>query len=152
MPSIRRTIGSVHAVPLAGGVYGFCIALAGADFAFFDCRSDSAELPTDLLDRPILFRIAIHKSAWTRGRWPRVAKLKVPPGLLAAVPMFMRDRLRPDQYSIYLDGEIRPATRAECIGLERMAIWDPEHAESRLEDHFAGRPNVWVLQLAIGDA
>jgi hypothetical protein len=152
MPSIRRTVGSVHAVPLAGGVYGFCIALPDADFAFFDHRSDSPELPAGLLARPILFRIAIHKSAWTKGRWPRVATLKVPPGLLAAVPMFMHDALRPDQYSIYLGGEIQPATRAECIGLERMAVWDPEHAESRLEDHFAGRPNVWVRQLAIGDA
>jgi hypothetical protein len=152
MPSIRRAIGAVHAVPLAGDLHGFCIALQDADFAFIDHRSKSLHLPAGLLAMPILFRIAIHKSAWTKGRWPRVGMVKLPPGLQSAVPMFMRDALRPDQYSLYVGGEIRAATRAECMGLERMAVWDPEHAESRLQDHLAGRPNAWVRQLAIGEA
>lgn len=36
-----------------------------------------------------------------------------------------------------------PATRAQCAGLERTAVWDPEHLEDRLRDHRAGRPNRW---------
>jgi hypothetical protein len=42
-----------------------------------------------------------------------------------------------------------PATLAECSGLERAAVWDPEHVVDRLRDHAAGRPNQWVESLKI---
>jgi hypothetical protein len=38
-------------------------------------------------------------------------------------------------------GNLRPATSAQCIGLEGVAASSPEQAEQRLRDHFAGRPN-----------
>jgi hypothetical protein len=41
------------------------------------------------------------------------------------------------------------ATRAACEGLERSAVWDPEHVEDRLRDHRAGRTNKWVESLAV---
>lgn len=37
-----------------------------------------------------------------------------------------------------------PASREDLEGLEVAAVWDPEHIEDRLRDHFAGRPNKWV--------
>jgi hypothetical protein len=36
-----------------------------------------------------------------------------------------------------------------CVGLERAAVWDPEHVEDRLRDHRAGVPNKWVESLAL---
>ncbi len=41
----------------------------------------------------------------------------------------------------------RPATTGECIGLEAAAVWEAEHVEDRLRDHFAGQLNKWVEQL-----
>jgi len=52
-------------------------------------------------------------------------------------------------FQIYLAGHIRQASRAECEGLERCAVWEPEHVEDRLRDHFAGKPNVWVESLRL---
>ena len=151
MPSFRRLIGAVHAVHV-GNSYVFCIALPEADFAFFDHRSPTLETPSELLLLPQLFRVAVHKSAWNRGRWPRVCVLEVPENLLQPVPRFMRDALKADQYSIYLNGNVRPASRQECVGLERASVWEAEQVESRISDHYAGRPNVWVRQLALGEA
>jgi hypothetical protein len=51
--------------------------------------------------------------------------------------------------TIYLLGDIRPAKRKECVGLECCAVWDPEHVEDRLKDHFAGIPNKWVQSMAL---
>jgi hypothetical protein len=151
MPTFRRVVGAVHAVPLNDS-FAFCVTLAEADFVFFDYLSKSPGIPGDLVMMKQRFRIAVHKSAYNKGRWPRVGTISVPPALLKPAPTFMRDALNPNEYSIYLNGEIRPATREECIGLERMAVWEPEHIESRLSDHYAGRPNAWVQQLAIGEA
>ena len=46
-------------------------------------------------------------------------------------------------------GEIKKATKKECEGLECTAVWTANHLESRIEDHFAGKENVWVERLKI---
>ena len=145
----RRTAGALLSVPLGDGTHCYALTLPEADFAFFDLRSDSVQESTNVLSRPILFRVAVHKSAWATGRWPEISNVEVPGDLLEPQPTFMQDAIDPERFSIYLAGHIRPASRAECEGLERCAVWDPEHVEDRLRDHFAGKPNVWVESLRL---
>ena len=61
----------------------------------------------------------------------------------------MQDILDPTILKIYENGNVRAATRAECEGLEREAVWDPEHIEDRLSDYFSGKPNKWVDSLKL---
>ena len=77
------------------------------------------------------------------GNGPLENELRTPP------PRFIQDALRPDQFRIYENGKIRSATKEECLGLEREAVWDPEHVEERIRDHYAGRKNRWVESLRI---
>jgi hypothetical protein len=135
-------------VPLGKRWHAYAWTLPEADFAFFDLRASSDVPVEEVVRHSIAFRVAVHKSAWTDGRWVRVGKVDPPAELLAPVPTFIRDPLN-GQLSIYRLGDIRRATRAECVGLERCAVWDPEHVEDRLRDHFAGRPNKWVQSLAL---
>lgn len=46
-------------------------------------------------------------------------------------------------------GGEEPASRQELEGLEVAAVWDPEHVEDRLRDHFSGRPNKWVESIRL---
>jgi hypothetical protein len=143
----QRSVGAVLVVPLGDGTNTFALTLPEADFAFFDARSIDAHPPPDLLDRPLLFRLAVHKSAWVTGRWPRIAKLSVPAPLQAPQPKFIQDTLKPEQFEIYLAGTTRAASRTECEGLERAAVWEPEHVEERLLSHYAGTQSKWVHSL-----
>jgi hypothetical protein len=34
------------------------------------------------------------------------------------------------------------------LGLDCAAVWSAFHVESRLDDHFAGRPNGWAERLS----
>ena len=145
----RRTVGAVHAVPLGDGTISFALTLPEADFAFFDMRTTEFSLPSDLLSKPILFRVAVHKYAYNKGRWLKVGKLEVPNELLKAVPKFIQDALHPERFEIYLSGNVLPATRDECVGLERAAVWDPQHIEDRLRDHYSGIQNKWVESLRL---
>lgn len=146
----RRIVGAIYEIPLGAGRRAYAWAMPEVDFAFFDLDA-GADVPIEeLIRRPIAFRIAVHRSAWARGRWPRVGKAEPPPELLAPVPTFIQDPID-GRLSIYLFGEIRPASREECIGLERCAVWEPEHVEDRLRDHFNGVPNEWARSLVLGD-
>jgi hypothetical protein len=147
--SQRRIVGAVLRVPIGEGIQCLALTLPEADFAFFGPAALVDDASANLFSHPVLFRVAVHKSAWSTGRWSRVARVEVPQDLLAPLPKFIQDPLNASKFELYVGGEIRPAIRAECEGLERAAVWEPEHVEQRLRDHLAGVPNVWVEQLSI---
>jgi len=145
----RRTVGAILEVPFDERWHTYAQTLKDADFAFFDCKTDQQMAVEDIILRPVLFREAVHKSAWTTGRCKRIGKAPLSPELELPVPKFIQDALRPDQFEIYVSGRIRPATRKECEGLQRCSVWEPNHIEDRLRDHYAGIPNKWVESLRI---
>ena len=151
MPKTRqhRTIGAILKVPLDDRWHTYAQTLDHSDFAFFDARTDRELAVEDIVSRPVLFREAVHKSAWTTGRWKRIGKAPLSVELAQPIPTFIQDPLRPDRFEIYLSGIIRPAERKECEGLRRCAVWDPNHIEDRLRDYYAGTKNKWVESLRL---
>jgi hypothetical protein len=147
--SQRRIVGAVLAVPLAGKRVCIALTLPEADFAFFGPEAVQDATTDKLFTHRKLFRVAVHKSAWSTGRWQRVAKLAVPSALLVPEPKFIQDTLNPNKFELYVGGQISPASREDCVGLECAAVWDPEHVEQRLQDHLAGVPNTSVEGLRI---
>jgi hypothetical protein len=53
----------------------------------------------------------------------------------------------PNYHRIFDNGEIREASKEECIGLEVNAIWSPEQLEERINDHYNGVPNQHLTTL-----
>lgn len=143
----KRTIGAVLAVGLGDGTFTFAITLPEADFAFFDAQANFDVAPSNLLELRPIFRVAVHKSAWSTGRWRKVAKVSLPAELLAPRPTYIEDQLRPGHFEIYIAGVIRKATRAECIGLESASVWEAEHVEDRIKSFYKGEPCKWVKKL-----
>jgi hypothetical protein len=145
----RRVVGAVLSVPLETSGVCFAVTLPEADFAFFGPTAAKDAASNKLFTHPVLFRVAVHKSAWVTGRWSRLSKVELPPSLLAPEPKFIQDALNPSKFELYIGGVIRPATRSECEGLEQAAVWEPEHVEDRLRDQLVGVPNIWFEQLRI---
>ena len=145
----RRTIGAILKVPLGDALHTYAQTLNEADFAFFDARTDGELAVADVVASPILFREAVHKSAWTTGRWRAVSESPLTHALSLPVPRFVQDALHPERFQIYLGGTLSPATRLECTNLQRCAVWDPNHIEDRLRDYYAGNPNKWVELLRL---
>ena len=99
------------------------------------------EVIDQLAQLPIAFMLFVMMYAVSSGRWRVVGSLPLSPELKEC-PKFRIGRA--GQLSIYQElPELAPlyewpATVSECIGLETAAVWDPEHVEDRLRDHFAG--------------
>lgn len=151
MPSKRqqRTIGAIVKISLGDDYHTYAQILPEADCAVFDART-KVKLPIpEVVSRGVLFRVAACKHAFTQGGWPKVGVAPLRDEFTRPVPKFMQDALRPTDFSIYLGGVIRPASRSECVGLECAAVWEPEHIEQRIRDHYAGVPNVWAERLSV---
>ena len=154
----NRAPGRVVRIDLGENRYAYGRQLLGPSVEFYD-RLGTAGENVNLLDvvaSPVAFTIWVMKYAFRRGgswqlldvvlltdeersRIDRRAKQDV---LSKALTIYWSDH----QTGAY--GEI-PASAEECEGLEVAAVWDPQHVEDRLRDHFDGRPNRWVESIRL---
>jgi len=140
----KRTIGAIVKVPLEKGFHTYARILK-YDFAFYDFRTK--EEISDLqkiVSSPILFITAVNDYSVTRGLWLKVGNLPLEERLLVTPPQFVQDPIHPDHFFLVENGVRRPATKEECKGLERSAVWTPEGIQRRLNDHYAGRKNYYI--------
>jgi hypothetical protein len=146
----KRTAGDIVRVPLGDGTHTYARVLPEATFAFYDSRSAELLPVTEVVKKPVLFFVAVMNRAIKERRWEITGHVPLETGFQSP-PRFIQDALNKKRFEIYQHGRIRPATRQECVGLERQAVWEPEHVEDRIRDHYAGRPNKWVELLRMRD-
>ncbi|MEQ1591027.1 MAG: immunity 26/phosphotriesterase HocA family protein [Thiobacillaceae bacterium] len=150
MSAQRIVAGALVRLKLKDDLFCYGQVINKAEIAFFDFfeREPSQPLPEDILLKPILFVLAVMNSAIKSGRWKVIDKRPIAEKLLEPREYFIQDKIT-KQFSIYrnTDGSIRPANRVDVDGLECAAVWEAEHVEDRLRDHFAGCPNALVARL-----
>lgn len=151
MKEQRWSVGAVVKIPLPNNHHSFGQLLSQGSIAVFDILTDKEEEVSAIIKRELLFIVTIYNDVFPSGRWPKVGKAEVKPELKTLPLKFIQDPLNLASFELYdpNTGDIRKATRQECEGLERSSVWAAEHVESRIIDHFAGKENVWVRQLAI---
>jgi hypothetical protein len=140
----KYSIGGILKVPLGGGWHTYGQMTGDAEIAFFDAKTRT-DLPLrEIVSHPVLFRVAVDSYAVTKFVWMKVGKVPLPDGLKVPEPKYIQDALHPERFEIYLAGDIRPATREECIGLECCAVWSPEQVVDRINDHYNGVACKWL--------
>jgi hypothetical protein len=152
MAKQRITTGAILEVNIEGQYYVYTQILGKAGYAFFDYKSkEKLEDLTVLLSARILFILSVYDDIITKGEWLKVGKLPIRSDLLVQPLQFIQDNLNPNNFEHYNPntGEITKATREECEGLERAAVWEANHVEDRIRDYYLGVPNIWVEQLKI---
>jgi hypothetical protein len=147
--SKRRREGDVVEIDLGEDLHAYARVLPNATFAFYDCIGKATKALEEILAAPILFKVPVMRRAVTSGRWRIIGSSPLSPELLEHPAFFIQDALNLAHFEISIGGKTRPASREECQGLERLAVWSANHIEDRLRDVHAGRPNKWVESLRI---
>lgn len=148
-------------IPLGDGVVGWGRQLRGVQVEFydrFDAEHDAAQVDLrEVAGGKVAFTVAVSGLAFKKSsNWTLLEVIPLSDAEAADVYRKFKQDLISGELSIYWEapdcswGE-DPATRDECAGLERAAVWSPKHIEDRLRDHRAGRPNIWVDSLALKD-
>jgi hypothetical protein len=147
----KREVGAVVKIPLSDGTHSYGLILDKASIAVFEIKTLSDLELGDIIKGNILFIVAVHKSAITSGRWTKIGKTVLDNRFKILPLKFIQDSLNLDVLEIYNPntGEIYRSTKEACVNLECAAVWEAEHIESRIEDHFNGRENVWIKQLQL---
>lgn len=128
--------GDIFAIPLGNESYAFAQALENPLWAFYDLQMPRVATVDEIMAAPVAFQLWVHNDAWRTGRWRRVGHAALDESSPRRAVFFKQDALNPRRCSLYQNGQERPASPEECVGLERAAVWDPEHVEDRLRDRF----------------
>lgn len=151
-----RTVGAIVSIPLARRrPVHLRSAPARAASRVLRCLGSDAQCePADLLPDDVILTIWVMNSAISSGRWMKIGNLRLSDEEESSAPSVLKNG-RTDRIAHHLFGSRyhvpteRPATVEECSSLETAAVWSTKHVEDRLRDHFAGRPNKWVLSLRV---
>lgn len=143
---LKRRIGDVVKIPLEDGSSCFGRVLDEPLVAFYDIKTDLQPSIDEIVRLPVLFKVWVMNHAITSGRWEVIGHHDVDNALMEPVRFFKQDPIT-KEVCIYLNSEEIAATREQCKDLERAAVWNPEHIEDRLRDHYLGVPNKWVESL-----
>ena len=150
----RRKDGQVVCIDLGLGKRSYARVLHRPLFAFYDKQfySDECQDMDEIVKSPIAFKVWVMDYVFKDYRWPVVGWMDLEPSLKEQ-PRFWKQDEYSGEISVYHRiPELAPlyersSTFEEAEKLECAAVWDPEHVEDRLRDHFAGKPNKWVQQL-----
>jgi hypothetical protein len=147
----RRTIGAVVKINLGDGNHSYARILDKASFAIYDFMTKSEKTIDEITAKNILFIVAVYDDVITDGRWEKIGSKPLEEELKILPMKYMQDSINPNNFSLYNPntGEIIPAKRGDCAGLECAAVWEAEHVEDRIRDHYAGKKNKWLEQLEI---
>lgn len=144
MPTERFEPGTFVRIPLTDGTFGYGRLLRFPYAAFYRLRTEApvSDL-SEIARRPLLFKTAVHKSVLEA--WEAIGSAPPEPELLRPFEQFMQKLGNESRCTIVdSEGRERPATPEECVGLDRVAVWEPNHIADRILDTMLGRPNKWV--------
>jgi hypothetical protein len=131
--------GDIVAIKLeAGFAYG---QVCNDDtYAFFDFLSEELGGLSEVLSRPILFRVVVTRDAFKRGKWLLLGRAALPPELSESA-VFWNQPVGSNDVFLIKGKSIIPATLDDVKGLEVMAAWHDIHIKRRLQEYFSGVEN-----------
>ncbi|WP_429806774.1 immunity 26/phosphotriesterase HocA family protein [Ensifer sp. B1-9] len=150
---IKRKIGDVLRIDLGCGEYAYAQVASEPLIVFFEGVFTEDVAIEEIPGLPVAFTLCVFNYAVTKGVWPVIGSRPLTPENVQEPYFFKQDPISGRlflHHSTFADQNYqRPAALAECDGLERAAVWDPEHVVDRLRDNAAGRPNKWAESMKI---
>jgi hypothetical protein len=141
--------GTFLRIPLSDGTFGYGRTIVVPFVAYYDYRTETPDSDLDrIASKPILFRVAVRYQK--PSSYQILGCKALEEHLMQPIVQFMQDVGDFRRCTIFdSPGSSRAAEPQECIGLERVAVWDDHHVKDRLLDTFMGRPNGAVEHLKV---
>jgi len=147
MVAVKFQAGALFKIPLDGD-FAYGVMLSRFPYMAFYGKDVSFDEYGAPVEDP-LFTVAVSKISFSAGRWGSPIRV-LPEGGVAAIPKFFWQSPVSKADCKIIDPVARrkmPALPGDCLDMERDAVWSPEHIESRIIDHYAGRKNIYVESL-----
>jgi len=150
MSKQKEVLGAFFKVQIDNNYHTYGRIIANYVYAFYDFKTNKEE--SDLLKiekSKIIFKIFVNHKAIASGAWKIVGVSELSSELEQTVPFFIQEIGDIRCCWIDLNGNRTKVVVEDCIGLERLAIWDQVHVEKRLFDYYNGIQNEYLQGLRL---
>lgn len=142
----KDLIGNIIKIKIDENGFGFGRIIEGGFIEFYDLKLDGNQLEdieNKVISSRVIFTLSVHDIWKKNGDWEVIGNNN---NNISTIPQqFLQDIANPNDIKIIDSfGNARAATIGEIQGLERFAVWEDNHVEDRLRDHFNGKQNIWV--------
>ena len=148
MRAKRAKVGDIIEIHVHKEYYCYAQKLQHGETVFFDYKSEYPLNDYSVLDscKPLFF-VAIYDYILKKGIWHIVANHPVR-DTFKDIRMYYIYHKFENTYELYNSetGDITPASREMCRGLECCAVWGDNHVEDRIYDYYAGHPCIWMKE------
>lgn len=128
----RVRTGDVYAIPLPNGQFAFGRAFRDAGFGVYRKMGTSITDLPNMKDEDYQFVVSVYRDLLRDNVWKFIENRPFKSEEMEWPPQrCIKDSIS-GEYSIYYKGEIYPAKKEECEGLEVAAVWDRNHIIDRI--------------------
>jgi len=134
---------------LSKNCFGYGRLREDGNISFYDFYTvEPSDDLSKIAQNPILFTVCVHDSALNK--WEVIGDKPLEEHLKQPFLQFWQDVGDIKNCRIFdMEGNERQVTPAECEGLERWAVWEAPHVESRLIDSLQGRANKYAESMKV---
>nr|WP_315423249.1 Imm26 family immunity protein [uncultured Pedobacter sp.] len=150
MSKQKEVLGAFFKVQIDEYYHTYGRIIANYMYAFYDFKTNQEETDLSLIERSkIIFKILVNDKTIKSGAWKIIGISELPTDLKETVPFFIQEI--GDLTTCWIDwnGTRERVEFQECIGLERLAVWDQIHVEKRISDYYNGIPNKYLQGLRL---
>jgi hypothetical protein len=142
--------GLVLKIAIGDGFISFAKVLTSTYICIYDFRIKEEDFINfninDLENKPILLYLTVYKSVIVEGKFPVIGELPVSIEEIHKIPpSFNQDENTLECTLYYYEPAIiRKATPEECIGLDKISVYEDFGVIERIKNHFLGKksPNL----------
>jgi len=117
-----------------------------AVYDFVAMQSNPIPETETIIGNPVIFYSSVYNDVITKGLFEIIGfKALTRDEIDQVPPVFTQDLVNIDDCTIsYQDGRQLKGTPDDCIGLERLSVWEASAVTKRIEDHYGGKRNFYV--------
>ena len=126
----RVKLGNIYEIPLPNGFNAYGRLYEDSTLGIY--KEQCKDISQLSLDGDYAFFVAVYLHTMRDGEWKVAGYKPFAEGEDEWPPTRFIKTAIEGHYSLYIKGEIIPATKEECKGLEAAAVWDRNHVVDRL--------------------
>ncbi|RAJ77246.1 immunity protein 26 of polymorphic toxin system [Chitinophaga dinghuensis] len=144
-------IGEVFRIPVEGKVHAYARVIRKLIFDVYAFFTEEEINIANLLERPVAFTIGLHVDVFKKSDWEVIGCVSLSEEETRRKIVFFRQGVLNlnDCWLVDLEGRETKVGPQDCIGVERLAVWDYEHVEERLRNLYMNKKDLMVEHMKV---
>jgi len=147
----RDHIGEVYTIPITENIRGYARVFRKYVFDVYNLCSEVPINVDEVVNSSIAFTVYVHVDVFKKSNWSSLGIVPLSEIEQQRNIIFFKQDIKDFDLCTLVDiaGNEYKSTPQECVGKERLAVWDHEHVEERLRNIYLKKKDLVVENMKV---